>query len=218
MNEIIDIWRNFSSLPQELKLPTAPVPAMIYRDEPDRPQPQKDRDAGNGQAITVRQIAKNVMYLVLPLHRVCTTIPCRGAAGGAILNRELLKAKGYISKGSIEAQPKLLLERGARPLFFIRTKIISVLNEEVTTMPMSKSLRRTSFSPGCRKSSDFSVRRSIFSNEQESLIPEKILKQSLKDVKVFRSFFATKALPDSGNLQIMKKNGFRPGLVLHLPN
>ena len=46
INEIINIWRNFSALPQELKLPSAPIPVMIYRDEIDRPQPQKDRDAG----------------------------------------------------------------------------------------------------------------------------------------------------------------------------
>jgi aspartate-semialdehyde dehydrogenase len=94
MNEIIDIWRNFSSLPQELKLPTAPIPAMIYRDEPDRPQPQKDRDAGNGQAITVGRLRKcNVFdYRFIGLHH--NTV--RGAAGGAILTAELLKAKGYI--------------------------------------------------------------------------------------------------------------------------
>src|SRR4030065_2568515 len=56
MDEIIGIWRNFSSLPQELKLPTAPLPPIIYRDEPDRPQPRKDRDAGNGIAGAVGRL------------------------------------------------------------------------------------------------------------------------------------------------------------------
>jgi aspartate-semialdehyde dehydrogenase len=94
MNEIIDIWRNFSALPQELKLPSAPIPAMIYRDESDRPQPQKDRAAGNGQAITVGRLRKcNVFdYRFVGLHH--NTV--RGAAGGAILTAELLKAKGFI--------------------------------------------------------------------------------------------------------------------------
>jgi len=94
MGEIINIWRNFSSLPQELKLPTAPIPALIYRDENDRPQPQKDRDAGNGQAVTVGRLRKcNVFdYRFIGLHH--NTV--RGAAGGAILTAELLKAKGYI--------------------------------------------------------------------------------------------------------------------------
>ena len=94
MPEIINIWRNFSALPQELKLPSAPNPVMIYRDEVDRPQPQKDRDTGNGQAITVGRLRKcNVFdYRFVGLHH--NTI--RGAAGGAILTAELLKAKGYI--------------------------------------------------------------------------------------------------------------------------
>jgi aspartate-semialdehyde dehydrogenase len=94
MNEIINIWRNFSALPQELKLPSAPIPAIIYRDETDRPQPQKDRDAGNGQAITVGRLRKcNVFdYRFVGLHH--NTV--RGAAGGSILTAELLKAKGFI--------------------------------------------------------------------------------------------------------------------------
>ena len=94
INEIINIWRNFSALPQELKLPSAPNPVIIYRDEVDRPQPQKDRDAGEGMAITVGRLRKcNVFdYRFVGLHH--NTI--RGAAGGAILTAELLKAKGYI--------------------------------------------------------------------------------------------------------------------------
>jgi aspartate-semialdehyde dehydrogenase len=92
--EIISLWRNFSSLPQELKLPTAPIPCMVYRDENERPQPQKDRDAGNGQAVVVGRLRKcNVFdYRFIGLHH--NTV--RGAAGGAILTAELLKAKGFI--------------------------------------------------------------------------------------------------------------------------
>ena len=92
--EIIDIWRNFTAEPQELKLPSAPIPAMVYRDEPNRPQPQKDRDAGNAMAVTVGRLRKcNVFdYRFVGLHH--NTV--RGAAGGSILTAELLKAKGYI--------------------------------------------------------------------------------------------------------------------------
>jgi len=94
MDEIINIWRNFTAPPQELKLPSAPVPAIVYRDEIDRPQPQKDRDAGNGQAITVGRLRKcNVFdYRFVGLHH--NTV--RGAAGGSILTAELLKVKGFI--------------------------------------------------------------------------------------------------------------------------
>jgi aspartate-semialdehyde dehydrogenase len=93
-DEVIKIWRNFAGAPQELKLPSAPVPPLIYRDEPDRPQPIKDRDAGNGMAITVGRLRPcNVFdYRFVGLHH--NTV--RGAAGGAILTAELLMAKGYV--------------------------------------------------------------------------------------------------------------------------
>ncbi len=94
MDEVINIWRDFTALPQELKLPSAPIPPMIYREESDRPQPQKDRDAGNGMTITLGRLRKcNVFdYRFIGLHH--NTV--RGAAGGSILTAELLKAKGFL--------------------------------------------------------------------------------------------------------------------------
>jgi aspartate-semialdehyde dehydrogenase len=94
LEEVLHIWKNFSALPQELELPSAPVPAIVYRDEPNRPQPQKDRDAGNGMAITVGRLRKCNIFDIrfVGLHH--NTV--RGAAGGSILTAELLKAKGYI--------------------------------------------------------------------------------------------------------------------------
>ena len=94
IDEIIGIWRNFTSLPQELKLPSAPLPPIIYRDEIDRPQPRKDRDAGGGMAVTVGRLREcNVFdYRFVGLHH--NTV--RGAAGGSILTAELLMARGLL--------------------------------------------------------------------------------------------------------------------------
>ena len=94
LEEIIGLWRDFTSLPQELGLPSAPVPPLIYREEPDRPQPAKDRDAGNGMAVTVGRLRRcNVFdFRFVGLHH--NTI--RGAAGGSILTAELLKARGFL--------------------------------------------------------------------------------------------------------------------------
>jgi aspartate-semialdehyde dehydrogenase len=94
IDEVIDIWRNFSSLPQELKLPSTPIPPIIYRDEPDRPQPRQDRAAGDGMAVTVGRLRPcNVFdYRFVGLHH--NTV--RGAAGGSILTAELLVARGYV--------------------------------------------------------------------------------------------------------------------------
>ncbi|MGD9143211.1 MAG: aspartate-semialdehyde dehydrogenase [Dehalococcoidia bacterium] len=92
--EIRDIWKKFTGLPQELKLPSAPVPPIIYRDEIDRPQPRHDRDAGNAMAVTVGRLRDcNVFdYRFVGLHH--NTV--RGAAGGSILTAELLVAQGLV--------------------------------------------------------------------------------------------------------------------------
>jgi aspartate-semialdehyde dehydrogenase len=94
IEEIVRIWRNYSSVPQELKLPSAPVPPLIYRDEVSRPQPRKDRDAGNGMAVTVGRLRPCNVFDVrfVGLHH--NTV--RGAAGGSILTAELLVAKGFV--------------------------------------------------------------------------------------------------------------------------
>jgi aspartate-semialdehyde dehydrogenase len=94
ISEVISIWNNFTSVPQELKLPSAPVPPLVYMEEANRPQPRIDRDAGNGMAVTVGRLRKcNVFdYRFIGLHH--NTV--RGAAGGAILTAELLAAKGFI--------------------------------------------------------------------------------------------------------------------------
>ena len=91
--EIIRIWREFTSVPQELKLPSAPEHPLVYREEENRPQPRKDRDAEKGMAITLGRLREcNVLdYRFVGLSH--NTI--RGAAGGGILNAELLKAKGF---------------------------------------------------------------------------------------------------------------------------
>jgi len=92
--EIIKIWRNFKSVPQELDLPFAPKQPIIYTEEENRPQPRKDRDTDKAMAITVGRLREcNVFdYRFVGLSH--NTV--RGAAGGGILNAELLKVKGFL--------------------------------------------------------------------------------------------------------------------------
>lgn len=90
LEEVIDIWRRFTSLPQELNLPSAPKHPIIYREEPDRPQPRKDRNSENGMAVTVGRLRNcNVFDIKFTGLSHNTS---RGAAGGGILNAELLTA------------------------------------------------------------------------------------------------------------------------------
>lgn len=78
------------------QLPSAPDRPLIYRDEPDRPQPRLDRDAGNGLAWTVGKVRAchvlDIRYLAI------THNTLRGAASGALLNAELLAVQGYIKR------------------------------------------------------------------------------------------------------------------------
>jgi len=92
--EIKAIWESFQGAPQVLNLPSAPFPPIVVRNEVDRPQPEKDRDAGNGMAISVGRLREcpllDIRFVALSHNTI------RGAAGGAILSAELLKAKGYL--------------------------------------------------------------------------------------------------------------------------
>jgi len=92
--EILKIWKEFKSVPQELGLPFAPKQPIIYTEEENRPQPRKDRDLDKAMAIVVGRLREcNVFdYRFVGLSH--NTV--RGAAGGGILNAELLKAKGYL--------------------------------------------------------------------------------------------------------------------------
>ena len=92
--EVREALASFRGAPQELGLHTAPERPIVVRDEPDRPQPRLDRDAGNGMSVTVgRLLPDSVLdYRFVTLSH--NTI--RGAAGAAILNAELLVARGYL--------------------------------------------------------------------------------------------------------------------------
>jgi aspartate-semialdehyde dehydrogenase len=56
LGELREAFASFTSLPQELGLHTAPAAPFVVRDEPDRPQPRLDRDAGGGMSVTVGRI------------------------------------------------------------------------------------------------------------------------------------------------------------------
>jgi aspartate-semialdehyde dehydrogenase len=66
---------------------------MVYRTEPDRPQPRMDRDLGKGMTVSLGRLRPCTVFDIRFVGLSHNTI--RGAAGGAILMAELLKAKGY---------------------------------------------------------------------------------------------------------------------------
>ena len=92
--EIIAAWNDFRAEPQQLRLPSAPEQPVVYMTAADRPQPRFDCDLGGGMTTAVGRLRKcNVLewkFTSLSHNTI------RGAAGAALLNAELLKAKGYL--------------------------------------------------------------------------------------------------------------------------
>ena len=76
------------------ELPSAPKSVIVVREQADRPQPRRDRDEGRGMASVVGRIRIDPIFHIKFANLAHNTI--RGAAGGAILNGELLKAEGRI--------------------------------------------------------------------------------------------------------------------------
>jgi aspartate-semialdehyde dehydrogenase len=91
--EMIGAWSEYRGEPQHLKLPSAPEFPVVYLEASDRPQPRFDVDLGAGMSTAVGRLRPckvlDWKFTVLSHNTI------RGAAGAAVLNAELLKAKGY---------------------------------------------------------------------------------------------------------------------------
>ena len=94
--QLIEKIRAFSGLPQELALPSAPRQFIQYLEEDNRPQVTQDVDYERGFGISVGRIREDSIYDFKFIGLSHNTI--RGAAGGAILCAETLKARGYLEK------------------------------------------------------------------------------------------------------------------------
>ena len=93
--QLIEKLTSFSGVPQELKLPSAPSQFIQYLEEDNRPQVSMDVDFERGMGISVGRIREDSVYDWKFVGLSHNTV--RGAAGGAVLCAELLKAKGYIT-------------------------------------------------------------------------------------------------------------------------
>lgn len=93
--DIIDIWKKFTSMPQKLSLPSAPENPIHYFSENYLPQPRLNSALGNGMTVSVGRLREceifDYKFVVLSHNTI------RGAAGGTILAAELLKAQGYLN-------------------------------------------------------------------------------------------------------------------------
>jgi aspartate-semialdehyde dehydrogenase len=94
-DQILAAWSGFVGPDPVPGLPTAPAQPIVVRREPDRPQPRRDRDEGNGMAAVVGRLRPCPVlggwkFMALAHNTM------RGAAGCSILNAELLVEEGYL--------------------------------------------------------------------------------------------------------------------------
>ncbi|MCC2687191.1 MAG: asd [Paenibacillaceae bacterium] len=92
--EILQQWRQYKGRPQELELPSAPKQFITYFEEENRPQTKLDRDLEHGMGVSMGRLREDSLYDYKFVGLSHNTL--RGAAGGAVLIAELLKAEGYI--------------------------------------------------------------------------------------------------------------------------
>ena len=94
LEEVREALRTFEVSPELASLPTGLKHPIVVQNEDDRPQPRKDVNAGHGMAAVVGRVRECPLLdvkLTLLSHNLV-----RGAAGAALLNAELLAARGFL--------------------------------------------------------------------------------------------------------------------------
>ena len=93
--QLIEKLENFRGAPQDLELPSAPKQFIQYMTEDNRPQVTLDVDYAKGMGVSIGRLREDTVYDWKFVGLSHNTV--RGAAGGAVLCAELLKAKGFIA-------------------------------------------------------------------------------------------------------------------------
>ena len=94
--ELIQAMTSFKGLPQELNLPSAPKQFIQYLEEDNRPQVTLDVNYEGGMGVSIGRLREDTIYDYKFVGLSHNTL--RGAAGGAVLCAETLKAMGFITK------------------------------------------------------------------------------------------------------------------------
>jgi aspartate-semialdehyde dehydrogenase len=92
--EMIAAWRSFTSEAQAMQLPLAPAHPIHYFEERNYPQPKVHRHLDKGMAVSIGRLRDCPLFdykFTLFSHNTI-----RGAAGGALLNGEILVKKGFV--------------------------------------------------------------------------------------------------------------------------
>jgi aspartate-semialdehyde dehydrogenase len=103
IDEVREAMRKFEVSEELASLPTAVKHPVVVLDDADRPQPRKDSNTGHGMAAVVGRVRECPLLdvkLTLLSHNLV-----RGAAGAALLNAELLAARGLLKSRRSAGEP-----------------------------------------------------------------------------------------------------------------
>ncbi|MEO8194627.1 MAG: aspartate-semialdehyde dehydrogenase [Gemmatimonadales bacterium] len=92
--QALDALRSWRGDESTWDLPSRPEKPLLVRDEDNRPQPQRDVGAGGGMTVSVGRVRADTILDIRMVALGHNTI--RGAAGGSVLNAELLAATGRL--------------------------------------------------------------------------------------------------------------------------
>lgn len=92
--EVRRAFEEFSGVPQERALPSAPAAPLLYLEQDDRPQPRRDALRQNGMAVSIGRLRECPVFDLKFV--ACGHNTIRGAAGAAILNAELMLVEGLL--------------------------------------------------------------------------------------------------------------------------
>ena len=93
-DEAIEAMCTWRGHPDASGLPSAPELPLVVTREPDRPQTRRDVLAGKGMTVTAGRVRADPLFDVKLVALGHNTI--RGAAGGSVLNAELLASRGML--------------------------------------------------------------------------------------------------------------------------
>jgi aspartate-semialdehyde dehydrogenase len=105
LDEVREALRNYEVSAELASLPTALRHPVVVLDDETRPQPRRDVNTGNGMAAVVGRVRECPLFdvkLTLLSHNLV-----RGAAGAALLNAELLAARGFLNRRVTPSESQL---------------------------------------------------------------------------------------------------------------
>lgn len=94
IDAILDAWSSYRAPEGIAHLPSAPEKPVQYLPQIDRPQPRRDRNAGNGMMTSIGRLRECPILGYKFASLTHNTI--RGAAGSSVINAEWMAVNGYI--------------------------------------------------------------------------------------------------------------------------